>query len=105
MQGGDSVIRVCSLRMGRWGLPLLVLAIGCAATAAFAWQATIHQQTVDALELAIHKAPRSDALIAAISRLTPLLQDDEPRSMSEEEYQVRAASHCKRFGEELDVVL
>lgn len=97
-------MRVCSLRMGRWGLPLLMLAIGCAATATFAWQATAHQQTVNALDLAIQRAPRSDALISAISRLLPLLQDDEPRNMSDEERQLRAVSHCKRFGEELNLV-
>ncbi|MFV0442454.1 MAG: hypothetical protein ACK5Q5_02660, partial [Planctomycetaceae bacterium] len=85
-------------------MPLVVLAIGCAATAAFAWQATAHQQTVAALELAIQKAPRSETLITAISRLLPLLENDEPRSMSDEERQVRALGHCKRFGEELDIV-
>ena len=81
-----------------------MLAIGCAATATFAWQAKTHQQTVDALDLVIQRAPRSDALISAISRLLPLLQDDDPRPMSDAERQLRAVSHCKRFGEELDVV-
>jgi len=85
-------------------LPLVVLAIGCAATAAFAWQASAHQQTVEALDQAIQKAPRSDALISAVSRLLPLLQDDEWRPLSEEERQLRAVSHCKRFGEELNIV-
>jgi signal transduction histidine kinase len=85
-------------------MPLVVLAIGCAATAAFAYQAAAHQQTVEALELSIQRAPRSDALISALTRLLPLLQDDDPRPMSDDERQWRAISHCKRFGEELAAV-
>ncbi|HVJ67714.1 MAG TPA: histidine kinase dimerization/phospho-acceptor domain-containing protein, partial [Caulifigura sp.] len=98
------MIRVCSLRTGRWGLPLFVLAIGCAATAGFAWQATSHQQTVAALDLAIQRCPRSDTLIAAVSRLLPLLENDEPRSMSKVEYQIRANWHRERFQKELEDV-
>ncbi len=98
------MIRVCSLRTGRWGLPLLVLAIGCVATAGFAVQAINHQQTVSALDLAIQRCPHSDSIIAALARLLPLREDDEPRSMDEVEYQIRAVSHCKRFAEELENV-
>jgi two-component system, NtrC family, sensor kinase len=101
MQEGGSVMRVCSVRTGRWGLPFIVLAVGCAATAAFAWQASAHQQTVASLELAILRSPRKDALIAAIARLLPLLQDDEQRSISEPEYALRAMGHSLQFEQEL----
>ncbi len=101
MQGGDSVIGVCSLRTGRWGLPLVVLVIGCAATAVVVWQAVAHQQTVAALDLAIQRGPHSDTLIAGIARLLPFLENDDPRSMSKEEYAIRAFNHSRQFDEEL----
>jgi len=81
-----------------------VLAIGCAATAAFAWQANAHQQTVAALELAIQRAPRRSDLIAALWRLFPLLQDDDARTITDAEAAIRALNHSRRFEEELQTV-
>ncbi len=98
------MLRFCSLKTGRWGLPLFMLALTCAATAILAWEAQSLQKTSASLDLALQHAPSSDALVAAISRLIPHLQDDDSRSISQEEAALRAYSHTQNYLLELQTV-